>query len=65
MVDEIRVQRALERQIDTYRQRYHAPNPATIRKWRRQAVRECEQKNQLSLPLVFDTAVSSPKTSPQ
>jgi hypothetical protein len=47
------VDRAVERKIDEYRQRFFAPTPVTIARWRRQEARRLNAKNQLPLPLHF------------
>lgn len=47
------IDRAVARKLDDYHQRFLSPSPATVSRWRRQAARRLDRKNQLPLPLIF------------
>jgi hypothetical protein len=50
---QILLQKRIEQRIKTYRNRYTNPSKTTIRRWQSEAKRELSNRNQLSLPLVF------------
>ncbi len=47
------IQKKIEQRITNYRKRYFRPTKVTIRRWQEDVIRELDQNNQLSLPLVF------------
>lgn len=48
------IQKRIERRIESYQKRYFTPSKATWRRWKNEAKRELDNKNQLPLPLLFE-----------
>ena len=50
---QVLLQKKIEKRIENYRKRYTNPTKATIRRWQNEAKQELNDKNQLTLPLIF------------